>query len=176
AMYLDEQVGGGPNMSFRNSYEDYEWFSRIVRAGYIIVRDEALNAVRYHRQGLRPLLREYARSGKGCADLIVSHPSCGFAQTRSVQLVGMVAVMASVLLALVVFPLFTVAALGVGYVAYAAMCIAKVRRLEAFVYPALSVLFSSVFVYGSLSRFVRYGFRRPAHPSVDGFRLATLED
>ena len=176
SLYKDKKVKGGPNMSFRNSYEDYEWFSRIVRADYVIVRDEALGAVRYHRQGLKPLLREYTRSGKGCADHIVSHPACGFAQTRSIQLVSMVSAVLALLAMLVIAPLWTIAGLAVAYLSYSALCFKRVRRVEVLLYPLLSALFTSAFIYGSLSRFVRFGFRRPAYPAVAGFRTAVLED
>lgn len=174
-LYEDSRVGG-PNVSFRNSYEDYEWFSRIVRAGYSILRDEALGAVRYHREGLKPLLREYTRSGKGCADLIVTHPACGFAQTRVMQIAALVMVGAVAIASVIMATLWTVVLAVAGYIVHAAICCMRVRRVEGALYPLLSAMFTGAFLRGVLCRFVGRGFRRPAEPVVTNRRAIVLSE
>lgn len=169
-----EQVGG-PNPAFTNSYEDYEWFSRIVRAGYPITLDARLMGERYHREGFRPLLREYIRSGKGCADHIVTHIRCGFAQSRLLQLLATLSLSMAGLLGVIRFPGVALAVLGLGLLVLALHSYRKVRRPEAIAYPAIAALFAFAFVYGAFSRFVRRGVALPVPPVIREVRLRGVE-
>lgn len=167
---------GGPNVGFTNSYEDYEWFSRIVRGDYPIVCDANLRSVRYHREGFKPLLREYMRSGKGCADHIVTHIRCGFAQSRVIQLLAMMAILSVSVVCSVIYPWLTLGTLLGGYLLLAMWTTLKVKKLEAVCYPAITAVFTSMFVIGCLGRFVRRGFSKPIHPTVGEGILVQLSE
>lgn len=144
---------GGPNVAFTNSYEDYEWFSRIIQAGYGIMCDDELDSVRYHREGLRPLMREYRRSGKGCADHIYTHfRKCRFAMKRLRDLVVFYTLLAAGLVMLAVLPLPTLATGVFGAVALSLYSWLKVRRAAALVYPFISLLLGWMFVIGLTGR------------------------
>lgn len=161
---------GGPNVAFTNSYEDYEWFSRVVRAGFSILCTDRLKTSRFHREGLKPLLREYRRSGKGCADHIVVHPSCPFAKKRIVQLLG-VAVAFGVLTAVSIFYTYiTVLVAVVMGCILGGVSWAKLRRFEAFAYPFISLLFATMFVAGILRRFGVRGWQAPAKSIITDVR------
>src|SRR5262249_30195794 len=73
---------GGLDPAFVHSYEDYEWFQRIVDAGFAILCTARLTAGPSHRQGWRDLLREYNRSGRGCAQFVRKHREAFFSRKR----------------------------------------------------------------------------------------------
>lgn len=139
---------GGPNPAFTNSYEDYSWMSWMIQKGYGIYCTPRLNCKRYHREGLRPLIREYLRSGKGCADLVVTYKDCTFARRRVKQLrlfyalVGIGGVLAAL------NPIGVgIAVTGAG-LALAARSIQATGRLQGAVYPFISLLLGMMFIIG----------------------------
>lgn len=144
---------GGPDPAFTNSYEDYSWMSVMVQGGYNILCDKALACERYHREGLRPLIREYKRSGKGCGDLVnTRYGQCVFAQKRVRQLLTFYGLMLAMFVLLVAAPVYTVLG-GLGAsIALASAVAIKVRRLEAMSYPFISLLLGSMFIIGFTGR------------------------
>lgn len=76
---------GGPSPAFTRSYEDYEWARRMVDAGFSIHCTSALASSHTHRTATRQIMRDYHRSGRGCADYVITHPHCYFARARMVH-------------------------------------------------------------------------------------------
>ena len=69
------------------SYEDYEWFWRVTKAGYGICVCRELFGWHHHRRGLRALAKEYRRSSRGCAYFIRAHRDCPLARRRLRQVI-----------------------------------------------------------------------------------------
>lgn len=154
---------GGLDAAFVHSYEDYEWFQRIVDAGFDVLCTDRLRALHHHRQGLRQLVREYHRSGRGCAMFVRKHPHSSFGRNRLGHL--------GWLLAIVVLALVEAAALVlaggdvavelvpvqaglalVGAALLAATCARRVGTATALAFPfatlVLGVSFSSGLLRG----------------------------
>jgi cellulose synthase/poly-beta-1,6-N-acetylglucosamine synthase-like glycosyltransferase len=139
---------GGLDPAFVHSYEDYEWFWRIARADYTMLCTDELAADHFHRQGIKALLREYHRSGRGCAQFIHAHPSAGFAHKRLLQL-GVVGAAAVALLAFAV--LLGALALAAGAIATATVSLAtafRVRHVVALVFPLVTLMLGLSFSLG----------------------------
>lgn len=150
------EVAGGPNRSFTNSYEDYEWMSRMVQKGLDIVCSKALACQRYHREGFRALKGEYRRSGKGCADHVYTHlQGCTFARKRMRQLAMFHTLIGAMIVALVLAPAATLAAGFASTLALMAHSLWKVRRLEALVYPLITLYLGWMFIRGFTSGIIR---------------------
>lgn len=149
---------------FVNSYEDYSWFSLMVRAGGQILCTPQLTCTRRHREGFKQLSGEYFRSGRGCADLVYAFRDvCGFAQKRlrqyrKLQLTAVLAVVVAV-----VFPLQFAAVVLSGFLLASAYSAAKARRWIAFSYPLVTFYFAMRFALGLATRLNAHpGFVRPA--------------
>jgi putative flippase GtrA/glycosyltransferase involved in cell wall biosynthesis len=139
---------GGPNPAFTNSYEDYSWMSWMIQNGYGIYCTPRLNCKRYHREGLRPLIREYLRSGKGCADLVVTYKDCTFARRRVKQLRAFYG-LAGIGVALAVLNPFVVGVIVAGIATgLAVSSIRATRRVQGAVYPFISLLLGMMFIIG----------------------------
>jgi GT2 family glycosyltransferase len=152
---------GGLDPRFVHSYEDYEFFQRIVDAGFRVLCTASLAAEHFHRQGWRALVREYHRSGRGCADFVGKHPHSPFSRDRRLQaeLVTTAAVFVPVIAA--VDPIALLAPTAV-IPALAAYTLAKARSPDAIAFPAVTFVLGLSFTTGLL-RGLR---RRPAHPAV----------
>jgi putative flippase GtrA/GT2 family glycosyltransferase len=154
------------------SYEDYEWFWRVAKAGYQIRVCQDLFGWHHHRRGLRALAREYRRSSRGCAYFIRAHMDSPLADRRLRQAV--------------VLPL--VAALGAGGAATAALygygtvvagvvlgCAAvltvhqvvRSRSLESAAYPAVGLALGTVFTAGLVTNLIRSGPRAAVSPITE---------
>ena len=152
---------GGLDPRFVHSYEDYEWFQRIADAGFDILCTPRLTARHQHRQGWGDLVREYHRSGRGCAQFVRKHRSSRFGRNRLQQLAAVV-----VLATLAVLDLLTVAtgAWKPAVVFFAAGCTAAVllsvatavrtRRPEAAAYPIVTLILGMAFSAGMLAGLV----------------------
>jgi GT2 family glycosyltransferase/putative flippase GtrA len=154
------------------SYEDYEWFWRVAKAGYQIRVCQDLFGWHHHRRGLRALAREYRRSSRGCAYFIRAHIDSPLADRRLRQAV--------------VLPL--VSALGAGGAATAALygygtvvagvvlgCAAvltvhqvvRSRSLESAAYPAVGLALGMVFTAGLVTNLIRSGPRAAVSPITE---------
>lgn len=159
-----EQVGG-PDPAFTNSYEDYEWFSRMVRNGYGILCDSALDSVRYHLDGFRPLLKEYLGAGRGCADYIYTYfRDCSFAKRRVLHLIIFYLMCVVGLASLIVLPLLTVSVGLVMTLVVAGYSAVKVGRINALSYPFITALLGTMFVYGLSRQLLKW--QRLVEPTV----------
>jgi GT2 family glycosyltransferase len=140
---------GGLDAGFVHSYEDYEWFQRIVDAGFTVLCSPRLAAEHHHRQGWRALVREYHRSGRGCADFLGKHPHSRFSRDRRLQaeIVTTAAVFTPV--AAVADPLALFAPL-VGLVVLALYALAKARTPDAVAFPAVTLVLGLSFTSGLL--------------------------
>ncbi len=146
---------GGPDVSMKRSYEDYEWFYRIAKEGFGIRFAPALTCGHDHGKGFRGVVREYMRGGQGCSDFIVRHRDSMFARRRSRQSLLVLASAASmVAIAVIVTALGSSADLvGGGAASGAAIVLGSVevrknKRPEAFFYPFLTLFLGSIFTLG----------------------------
>ena len=163
---------GGLDASFVHSYEDYEWFQRVVDAGFSVLCTDCLRALHHHRQGLRQLVREYHRSGRGCAMFVRKHPHSSFARNRLSNLALLLAALAlafaeAVVLALdgggvtgLLVLLQIALALG-GAAALSLLCALRVGDVAALAFPLATLLLGVSFSIGLLR-----GLARPTrlHP------------
>ena len=152
---------GGLDPTFVHSYEDYEWFQRIADAGYDVLCSPRLTARHHHRQGWLDLLREYHRSGRGCAQFVRKHRSSHLGRSRIQQLV-----LVLVLAALGVLDVLA-AATGISGLALAALsggcalavcvslaCALRTRQLIAAAYPVVTLVLGVAFSAGMLAEFM----------------------
>ena len=162
---LYERVGG-LDAAFVHSYEDYEWFQRVVDAGFSVLCTDRLRALHHHRQGLRQLVREYHRSGRGCAMFVRKHPHSSFGRDRLAHLARVLAV---VLLALVeavtlalaggdvaaeLVPVQAALALA-GATVLAAACALRVGSATALAFPFATLVLGVSFASGLLRGLAR---------------------
>jgi GT2 family glycosyltransferase len=152
---------GGLDETFVHSYEDYEFFQRIVDAEFRVLCTPALAAWHHHRQGWRALVREYHRSGRGCAQFVGKHPGSRFSRDRLRQFE---IVTTAVLFLPVVCVEQPVAVLCVLLLALllGTYAMARARTPRALVFPAVTLVLGMSFTSGLLR-----GLRgRPSIPTV----------
>lgn len=135
------------------SYEDYEWFWRVTRAGYGIFVCRELFGWHDHRRGMRALVKEYRRSSRGCAYFIRAHRDCPFARRRLRQLVilplAAVVSAAAAAAAVAAGHSIAVAALLLGGTAVLAVHqISRSRNVESLAYPLVGLVLGTVFITG----------------------------
>jgi GT2 family glycosyltransferase len=156
---LFERVGG-LDAGFVHSYEDYEWFQRIVDAGYEILCTARLVAYHHHRHGWLDLVREYHHAGQGCAHFVHTHRSSRLSRQRLRQLATVVAAGALVTSAATALtagwirfsPAATVvlAVVASGALAVSVASAVRVHRLTALVYPLVTLVLGLAFSAGML--------------------------
>ena len=172
------------------SYEDYEWFWRVVSAGYRVQVCDDLFGWHHHRRGMRPLIKEYLRSSRGCAYFVRAHMDSPLSKLRMKQAIGL--------------PLFALAALVAagaavlaGYAALLAVVMLAIcvgiatdqvvqsRRLESLAYPITGLTLGVVFTSGLITHLIKAGRVKPAKSAgqwalshrapAGGGRVATLD-
>lgn len=149
------------------SYEDYEWFWRVVGAGYSVLVCEDLFGWHHHRRGIKPLIKEYRRSSRGCAYFIRAHIDCPLSKRRLIQAVFLPVV---ALAALSVAGTALLAGYGVllGVLALSAAVgiatdqLVQSRRLESVTYPLTGLLLGLVFTIGLITHLIRSRTVTPA--------------
>jgi GT2 family glycosyltransferase len=156
---------GGLDPEFVHSYEDYEWFQRIVDAGFEILCTQRLIADHYHRQGWRDLVREYNRSGRGCAQFVSKHRHAFFSRKRRRDLATVCGVLALglALLAAMLLAVPGATVLGAagivtgaaGFVALSAFSVLRSGRFSAVMFPAVTLILGLSFSAGMLSGLTR---------------------
>jgi GT2 family glycosyltransferase len=142
------------------SYEDYEWFWRAVSAGYLVLVCQDLFCWHHHRRGVRPLVKEYLRSSRGCAYFIRAHMDCPLSRRRLQQAVVLPLIGIAVLAAAVLAVVAGYAAV-LGVLALAVMVGAATdqlvwsRRLESIGYPVTGFALGFVFTIGLIINLIR---------------------
>ena len=139
---------GGPSASFTRSYEDYEWARRIVDAGFSILTTSALAGYHDHRTGMRQMVRDYKRSGRGCADYIVTYPYCRLAKTRARQAGVITGAIPAGAAALAINAASTVAAAGIFSLIVMMISVLRVKTLASLLYPWVSLTLGLTFWWG----------------------------
>ncbi len=140
---------GGFDETFTFAYEDYDWFRRIVDRGHLILCTRLLAARHHHRRGFRPLIGEYLRSGRGCAQYLRSQPHCRLSLRRGRQLVACYgAALASAALAVTVGPVVVAAVAAACALVLALASAAAARRAVAVTFPLTTFVLGSAFVAG----------------------------
>ncbi len=142
------------------SYEDYEWFWRVARAGYQICVCQNLFGWHHHRRGLRALAREYRRSSRGCAYFIRAHMDSPLARRRLRQATVLPLAAAMGAISAVVAVVYgygsAVAALALGAAAVLAVHqVVRSRSLESVAYPVVGLVLGSVFTVGLVTNLMR---------------------
>ena len=154
------------------SYEDYEWFWRVAKAGNQIRVCQDLFGWHSHRRGLRALVREYRRSSRGCAYFIRAHMDSPLADRRLSQAVvlPLVAAMgAGGAVAAALYGYGTVVA-GVVLGCAAVLTVHQVvrsRSLESVAYPAVGLALGIVFTAGLVTNLLRSGPRAAVSPITE---------
>lgn len=143
------------------SYEDYEWFWRIARAGYGIRVCRELFCWHHHRRGIRALVSEYRRSSRGCAYFIRAHLDSPLARRRLRQAVFLpLAAAAAVAVIVAATNGYSPDLAALALTCAAALCgyqIARTRRLESAAYPALGLVLGVVFTMNLVTHLIRTG-------------------
>ena len=155
------------------SYEDYEWFWRVTKAGYPIRVCRELFGWHHHRRGLRALASEYRRSARGCAYFIRAHPVSPLARRRRRQAVVLPLAGAAGIVGVAAAAAEgygrAVAALLLGGAAILAIHqVVRSRNLESVAYPVVGLTLGLVFTAGLVSNLIRPGTAAavtPAFPS-----------
>jgi putative flippase GtrA/GT2 family glycosyltransferase len=142
------------------SYEDYEWFWRVTRAGYGIRVCSDLFGWHHHRRGLRALTKEYRRSSRGCAYFIRAHRDSPLAKRRLRQAVVLpLAALAGTIGAAAAAADGhgrAVAAVILGCAALLAVHqVVRSRSLESVAYPAVGIALGLVFTTGLVTNLIR---------------------
>jgi GT2 family glycosyltransferase len=164
ARELLERVGG-LDAQFVHSYEDYEFFHRVVDAGFGILCTPELEALHYHRQGWHALVREYHRSGRGCGQFVRKYPHSPMSRARVQGVVWLFAALVGVMLqavahvavhvpALATLDALAAGTVGLAGVALSLMCVIKTRKLAALSYPLVTFVLAMSFSSG-LVRYLR---------------------
>ncbi len=142
------------------SYEDYEWFWRVVSTGYSVLVCDNLFGWHHHRRGIRPLIKEYRRSSRGCAFFVRAHPDCPLSRVRMTQAIGLpLAAFAGLVAAGAA--MMTGYGLLLGVLALAAVAgltadqVVQSRRLEAITYPLTGLTLGLVFTYGLITNLIK---------------------
>lgn len=153
------------------SYEDYEWFWRVTRAGYGIFVCQDLFGWHHHRRGLRALAKEYRRSSRGCAYFIRTHPDCPLAKRRWRQVFILPMAGIAVVLAAAAASATghgpTVAAGALGCAAILAVHqVARSRSLESLAYPVVGFGLGLVFTTSLAMNLVQSVGRASASPAA----------
>jgi putative flippase GtrA len=144
------------------SYEDYEWFWRVTKAGYPIRVCRELFGRHHHRRGLRALAGEYRRSARGCAYFIKAHPDSPLAKRRRRQAVVLPLAAAAGLIGAAAAAAGgygrAMAGLVLGGAAVLAVHqVVRSRSLESVAYPAVGLALGTVFTAGLVSNLLRPG-------------------
>jgi putative flippase GtrA/GT2 family glycosyltransferase len=142
------------------SYEDYEWFWRVAKAGCAIRVCRELFGWHHHRRGLRALASEYRRSSRGCAYFIRAHRDSPLARRRLRQ---------AILLPFAAIACLAGAAVAVGdgyggvltglVLGCAALLfvhqVARSRSLESVAYPVVGLTLGVVFTTGLVANLIQ---------------------
>lgn len=144
------------------SYEDYEWFWRVTKAGNSVYVSQDLFGWHHHRRGLPRLIAEYKRSSRGCAYFIRAHMDSPFARRRLRQvfiipIAAAAALAASCAAAMQNTDTRTTAGatLLTCIVMLCGYQVARTRRIEGAAYPAVGLALGLVFTMGLISNLIR---------------------
>lgn len=162
--HVAEEVGP-PDVRFTNSYEDYSWFSDMVAAGHAIYCTPLLMAPREHRNSLGGLVREYRRSGRGCADFICTRFASGFAKKRFMELLLIPFVAAAMATGIWLYPdagLYAVLLVLCDMLRQAV----RLRRIGAILYRPLTLVLALSFLRGAYEGLVRSVFVRRGRSKI----------
>lgn len=160
------------------SYEDYEWFWRVVKAGYQVQVCWELFGWHHHRQGIRALIKEYRRSSRGCAYFIRAHVDSPLARRRLMQAVALplLAVVATIGLGVGVaagYAAIEAEAALAGTVLLAGLQVFRSRRIEGVAYAATGITLGLVFTTGLVTNLLRASTGAPDRATLpDGAQPA----
>jgi putative flippase GtrA/glycosyltransferase involved in cell wall biosynthesis len=151
------------------SYEDYEWFWRVTKAGYGIFVCRELFGWHHHRRGLRALAKEYRRSSRGCAYFIRAHRDCPLSRRRLRQVIILpLAALAAAIVAAAAAATghgIAVAAAVLGCAAVLAVHqVARSRSLESLAYPLAGLALGMVYTAGLATNLIQSGSATATSP------------
>jgi hypothetical protein len=142
------------------SYEDYEWFWRVVKSGHQVRVCWELFGWHHHRQGIKALIKEYKRSSRGCAYFIRAHTDSPLARRRLLQAVLLPLIATAAVVGLTVgatagYGRVEAGAIMATIAAMLAYQIIRSRRLEAVGYAATGLTLGLVFTSGLVANLIR---------------------
>jgi putative flippase GtrA/GT2 family glycosyltransferase len=151
------------------SYEDYEWFWRVAKAGYAIHVCRDLFGWHHHRRGMSALIKEYRRSSRGCAYFVLAHMDSPFAQRRLRQAIVLPLTAAIGLGGTVVAVAYGYGSIVAGGMLGCAAMLAvhqlvRSRSLESILYPVVGLTLGLVFTTGLVTNLIRSGPRAAIFP------------
>lgn len=168
---------GGPDMNMVQSYEDYAFFDAIVQAGFTILCTPRLVGWHGHREQFRALLKDYVRTGAGCADFVHYNAKSPMAHQRKRCVSALGGILAATpivgVTALAVVP-SGMAWLGmfmaIIYLALGTYCVRRTKRWISFAFPCVTTVFCLASWYGYIQRLRRtnrYGRPETVIVSID---------
>ncbi|MFZ7126867.1 MAG: glycosyltransferase [Desulfobacterales bacterium] len=141
---------GGFDPAFTLSYEDYSLAWRMVSAGCTILCTRLLWGYHHHRQDIRSLVKEYVKSGRGCAMFIFRYPKSPMSRRRVLQVAAAVLAFGFIASGMAWMPWKTAAVLGIAYAAAGALNAHRAGRF-GFLFPGISLILGSAFTFGVLN-------------------------
>jgi hypothetical protein len=140
---------GGFDPRFSLSYEDYSFAWQMVTAGYRILCTRRLVGYHRHRQHWRALVKEYVKSGRGCATFILRYPGCPLSRRRLFHLAGVAAAVLTGCAGILLWPRATVST-GILLYAVLAALNAAVAGAAGALFPLISLVMGGAFTFGAL--------------------------
>lgn len=143
------EKAGGFDPAFSLSYEDYSFAWQMVSSGCRILCTRHLWGYHHHRHHIRPLFKEYVKSGRGCATFMVRYPQSPLSQKRLGQILAVVFSVVAGIVGLLFWPGGT---LVFGIAAYCALAALNVVHSGGvgFAFPAISLILGLGFTYGAV--------------------------
>jgi hypothetical protein len=154
-----QKMGGFPE-NFRDSYEDYAGAWKAVSNGVVFFCTSNLNVYHQHRTDPRQIQREYVRSARGAAQLLMTFTDCPFAWRRAVQVLGVsafsifsfVVLLKGLLFAEWLFVMLVLPVMVLGLFTMSLLNFAKVRHWHGLLFPPITFYFILVFSWHFLHK------------------------
>ncbi len=140
---------GGFDPSFSLSYEDYSFAWQMVSAGHRILCTNRLVGYHCHRHRFAGLIKEYVKSGRGCAMFMWRYPASPLSWRRLSQLLALGGGVVLTGVGLLRWPSITlVAALTILF--SAALLNLRIAGRMGLLFPPISLILGSAFTYGAI--------------------------
>lgn len=177
------KTAGDFDPTFVHDYEDYSWCWTACKSGIPLLCTPTLQGDHYHRQGWQSFIRQYTRSGRGCADFVMKYPESPLSRIRvfqwlcvgamllstlGVAVAGVAAIVATGSLdtpiEVVHTPVLSVALdtfdalalislISVGLLGLGILNALTVRQARAVIFPFITVIFGLAFSFGMAFEF-----------------------
>jgi GT2 family glycosyltransferase len=147
---------GGFDPSFTLSYEDYSFAWQMVSAGHRILCTNQLVGYHCHRHRFAGLIKEYVKSGRGCAMFMWRYPASPLTRRRLAQLLALGAVVVLTGVALLRWPSITLV-VALSMLFSASLLNLRAAGRPGLLFPPVSLILGSAFTYGAIRGLVKGG-------------------